>query len=1209
MSFPILLLVLVIPTLAYSSECVIYVDEVNGHDDSNCLQQQGQPCQSLEYVQHNVKNFTNHSVVIEICNPGINLTAALVFDDFIDLSIRGAEGMNQTTINCNTSCSGLSFFNITGLSLSFLQLTNCGAIDKITIQKPYTYKMLTFTSALYIRNCTDVNISNSTLSMSNGTGISIYDTNGQVVIENTDILESFVRNASSDFLVGGGGLFIEFTNFTSGLVNNEHNSNTIYTICNCKISQNIVNVTTWYQTLSSGGGASIAFASNASNISVTLLNCIFQSNYASHYGGGLRVIFKDSVQNNKVSLIETVFINNIVSLMGGGLQISFEFNLDEGLPDNNIVNLTHCDFKNNTAHNGGGVSVFSSQIHQQDSHSAVYFSNCNWTSNTALFGAAVHIMPGVWASERDGHYPLVVFSNTNILSNKVVPFTEVQGVHMVSQIDTEQALQTRTNGAGAFFCTEINVYFSEMTRFVSNNGTALYLSGSIAKFRPSSHVVFHCNNGTNGGAIALLGRSFLFLKGFTTFFFTNNSATQLGGGLYFQSTSQMIQQPCFIYHGLNSTFIFRSNRAGSGRGHHIYVSSFTSCNEFCKKDPIYDCIGDFFFYDPSNNTNSTATLPTQFNLNSTTTGPFKLFPGFPTSLPLVVKDSENNIVSNLGYEAVLENKHFHINIDPSFKYISNDTINIQGQPEGNATLRLDPSSTGISLLMEIVLVECPPGFVLKNGKCECGDIYYYGILKCDPEAYIQYGTWMGPCNPKGTKLCTSSCPLGYCAYRRFYQPLPFNASLLEDTICSPTRTGTSCGSCKANHSVYYNSWTFECGKEDKCHLGVLFFILSTLIPLTILFLGIIVFDANMVNGWNGFLFFMQIITFLPIYANGVIYFPNLIFNVVNWLWFFYNFSNLDFFVFHKLSFCLWKGATVMDILMVQLGCVFFALSLVFITVFVLKQRKLGKYCPCLLRRRYTVLNGLSAFFILCYARCTWTCFRVLVPTCLNDDKHGCIQVAFYDANLSYFKGAHILYSLVAIIFLLFIVILPAFLLLFYPLFFRILGLCNLSESRAAIFLWKMMPIQLLDSFQNPFKNNCRYFSGLYFLYRAVALAVHVFTDNQTQLFIALEVQFVIMIVLHAAFRPYKKKVHNIIDLLLFFNLALITAITTYNFDNFVGSKSNVVVANYANGVFLLMIVLVVLLCIPLVFATAVVIRKVLKKALSGSKYLLIEPTT
>ena len=366
----------------------------------------------------------------------------------------------------------------------------------------------------------------------------------------------------------------------------------------------------------------------------------------------------------------------------------------------------------------------------------------------------------------------------------------------------------------------------------------------------------------------------------------------------------------------------------------------------------------------------------------------------------------------------------------------------------------------------------------------------------------------------------------------------------------------------------------------------------TLIPLTILFLGIIVFDANMVNGWNGFLFFTQIITFLPIRANGIIHFPTPLFKAVNSLLFLYTFFNLDFFDFHLFSFCLWKGAAVMDILMVQLGSICFALSLVFITVFVLKQRKLAKYCPCLLRRRYTVINGLSAFFTLCYARCAWTCFRVLVHTCLNDDEHNCMKVAFYNANLKYFKGLHIPYAIVAIIFLIFIVILPAFFLLFYPLFFRFLGLCNLSESRAAIFLWKMMPIQLLDSFQNPFKNNCRYFSGLYFLYRAVTLALYVFTTDLTQLLTALEIQLVIMIVLHAAFHPYKKKVHNIIDLLLFFNLILINTITTYNFEQFVGSKSSVDLASYTNGVFILMVLLLVLLSLPLVSATVVVITKV-----------------
>ena len=1020
MSSLIVFLMLIMPSLAYSSELVIYVDAVNGHNDSSCLQPRGPPCQSLEYVQQNVKSVTNHSVVIEICNPGINLIAALVFEDFVDLSITGAGNMNQTTINCSTFYSGLSFFNITGLSLSFLQLTNCGAKGNSTVLNPFTHKILILTTAIYILNCTDVTINNSVLRRSNGKGISIYDTNGQVVIENTDILESFVRNTNPDLVVGGGGgMFIEFTKCTPGRVSNScihdkgHNSNAVYTICNCNFFLNAVNATTnssniWYWPLSSGGGAFISFASNATNITMKLINCVFQSNYASHYGGGLKVKFQDSVQNNKVSLINTMFSCNKVLSMGGGVQILFNFNKDNQFLNNNIVSFTLCDFKNNTAHSGGGVSILTSQIPLSDTQSAVTFSNSTWTSNTALYGSAVHIMPGVWASETDNHYPLFMFSNTNISSNKVIPITIITTeAKRVVPAAEDKRLPTWTNGAGAFFCAQINIIFSKITHFLSNNGTALYLSGSIARFKASSQVVFDSNNGTNGGAIALLGQSFLFLQSPSTFSFTNNTARQLGGGIYFQSTSQNAQEPCFIYSGFrpeNSNVTFMSNRAGSGRGHHIYVSSFTSCDAFCENESIYDCIGNFFFNDPDNQT-ATATLPTKFSQNSSDIGPLMVFPGLSLPLPLIVTDLENNSVSNVVYEVVLKNKHSQIQTDPEFKYISNNTIKIQGLPQGNATLHLDVLSTDISLLMEIMLAQCPPGYVLENGKCECGDAYYYGILKCDSEAFLQYGMWMGQCSDTGTKLCTSFCPWGYCILGEFYQPLPLDASVLEQTICSPTRTGIACGSCKTNHSVYYNSWTFECGKEDKCHLGVLFFILSTLIPLTILFLGIIIFDANVVNGWNGFLFFTQIVTFLPIHANGMIYFPTLnTFKVLDSTLFIYTFFNLDFFDYHSLSFCLWKGATVMDILMVRLGCICFALGLVFITVFVLKQHKLAKYFPCLLRRRYTVINGLSAFFTLCYARCAWICFTILVPTCLYNDNFKCPKtVTFYSGDLEYLE--------------------------------------------------------------------------------------------------------------------------------------------------------------------------------------------------------------
>ena len=1215
MNSPVIFFILFIPTLAYSSECVICVDGKHGHNDFSCLQpcEQpcGPPCQSLEYVQQNIKYFTNHSVVIEICNSGINLTTALIFRDFEDLSIRGrgAESTEQSTINCSTSNSGLIFFNITGLSLSFLNFTNCGA--KSYILEHFIQVNLTVMSALCIINCVNASINNSVLYMSNGTGIEIYNTNGQVTIENTDILKSFVRSAGSNPVFGGSGLFIGFSNCTPSLISNScipnggHNSNAIYTICNCNFSQNANTNKSdvLYPLVSNGGGAYIIFKSNATNISVTFSNCTFQNNYALHYGGGMRVLFQDSVRKNKVSLNKTVFLSNSVSLdnaFGGGLQISFDFVKEYegyGLPNDNIVTITFSDFKDNIAPNGGGVSIFSAQIPLQ---SAVHFSNCTWTGNTALYGAAVHIAPDIWDSARENRFPLFLFSNTTVSSNKVI--TRGHQTKEAHQSNMEQGLQIQFNGAGAFFCTQINIVFAEETNFINNNGTALYLSGSIAVFKASSQVLFDGNSGTNGGAIALLGQSFLFPQSPSTFLFTNNTARQLGGGIYFQSASQNVQQPCFIYHGYrleNLAFTFMSNRAGSGRGHHIYASSFDSCNVYCSDTSIYDCIGNFTFCDPHNQTNSTATLPTQFSLN--TTLPLKIFPGLPYTLPLIDKDSENNSVSDMSYAALLETINSQMYIDPAFIY--NNTINIRGQPEGNATLRLDPSSTDISLLMEIVLVECPPGYVLNNGKCECVS---HGVLKCDPIPYIRYGTWIGRCNHTSSLFCTSTCPLGYCVYRSLYESLPLNESYLEQTICSPRRTGFSCGSCKPNHSVYYNSWVFECGREDKCHLGVLFYIVSTLIPLTIVFLVIVVFDTNIVNGWNGFLFFAQIVVFLPIRANGIIHFPTHLNNVLQSLYYVYGFFSLDFFDLQQLSFCLWKGATVMDILMVQLVSICFALSLVFMTVFVLKQHKLAKCFPCLLRRQYTVINGLSAFFILCYARCAWICFMILAPACIYDYNFKCLRtIALYSGSLTYFKGIHIIYAVVAIIFFIFIVILPALLLLIYPLFFRFLGLCNLSESRAAMFLWRMMPIQLLDSFQNPFKNDYRCFAGLYFLYRADAIALRLFTDHLIELVFALELKFIVIIALHAAFQPYKKRVHNIIDLLLFFNLTFICWITTYNLE-----MSTVSLAG--SGIVFWMTFQMFLLCLPLASAIIFIIIKMLiqlRKALKENLYVPIQPRT
>ena len=758
-------------------------------------------------------------------------------------------------------------------------------------------------------------------------------------------------------------------------------------------------------------------------------------------------------------------------------------------------------------------------------------------------------MPGVLASEIEGHYPLLYFSDCNFFSNRVIPAT----------INISSGFQRQINSVGAFFCTQLNVIFHGEMKFLNNTGTAMYLSDSIARFLAFSIVVFDSNTGKYGGGVALVGRSSLNVFDICNFTFVNNSASEIGGGIYFQSTIYNVRPPCFIDRGINrnaSSFNFTGNSAKSDRGHHIYVSSFISCDIACSSHYIYKCIGNFSFRNPNGMENSTATPPVNFTLNEA--DPLQIFPGLSYQLPITFRDEEGREISHLSYEASLQNKTStaNIEIDSAFKYVSNNTIVLHGTPRERATLLLDISSTNTSLLLDVMLAECPPGYTLKNAKCEC-TLSYYGLFMCDPEAHIQHGFWMGQCNSSSSSLCTTYCPYGYCMYNtslhtpRLFSPI--NMSLrgtdLNKFICSPTRSGTVCGKCLQGHSVYYNSWNFKCGSEKYCHLGILFHLLSTIVPLSGLFIVIISFNINFSDGnVNGFILFAQIIVTYNLNVNNTIPFLPAVSQLGNALYFIYHFFNLEFFDLDELSFCLWKGATAMDILTVNFVTILFAFALVLLTAFLLRRKKLLNYFPWLFMRQYTLINGLSALFTLCYSLSSATCFQILYSIHLFDDgQQPYRKVVFLEGDLVPYHGRHIWYAAVAVVFLIFIVILPPLLLIFYPLFFKILSLCNLSECRIAMCLSRIIPIQLLDSFQSPFKDNCRFFAGLYFIFRTIALVTSTMVQDPQSFYAMVELELVLIILLQATIQPYKEKKHNVIDLLLFSNLAIINGITQYNY--------------------------------------------------------------
>ena len=164
--------------------------------------------------------------------------------------------------------------------------------------------------------------------------------------------------------------------------------------------------------------------------------------------------------------------------------------------EHNSITVISCDFTSNFAGMGGGLNIFSHELPFNNDLSAIMFTDSTWTNNTALYGAAVHIVPETWESRSQGRNQLISFVNCSITQNVVID---------LPQADSTEKLQVQRNGAGAFFSIHVTVVFCGVTTFEDNNGTALYLNGSVAIFNASSQVTFSNNSGMNGGAVSLMG--------------------------------------------------------------------------------------------------------------------------------------------------------------------------------------------------------------------------------------------------------------------------------------------------------------------------------------------------------------------------------------------------------------------------------------------------------------------------------------------------------------------------------------------------------------------------------------------------------------------------------------------------------------------------------------------------------------------------------
>ena len=1152
--------------------------------------EEDQHFKSLETVEQilDERNSTGSSIGIVIATPVLNLTSRTEFSDQHSLFIVGSN--ESTTILCNYTNAGIVFANITSVRLIKLKFTSCGT--------PVKVHHTSYISAVTLLSCKTIEIRDVTVYKSNGVGLMVLKHQGNNISVVSSTFEE--NNVTSERELGGGGVYIgsfvaqdigqlsiEFSNCT--FKRNKAHTRHYRHIFTDNVGRNL----TGY---GRGGGLFLAFEQKAmsTNVSAKITDSMFIENTA-FIGSGLSIKIRVGYQQVvEVIIRNTSFESNgykrkekLYAGLGGGIQLDFN-SYNESIISNNIVTMQNVNFTKNYAQHGGGVFIYSHKQVSTTTSKSLLFSKCVFKENRAVTGSAVDISPNVYKRLFPGYTIVPTFINCKFLENRVYVNTKTY----------TSGLQ-RNAGIGTLYASLCDLNFEGYTLFKRNKGTAIHIVNSNAYFHNGS-ARFESNAGIEGGALALIGVSSIVVGPNNTYEFINNKALYRGGGVFVQLIGNhdfSLSRSCFIQYRdrrdgyipllestWNTNITFEMNSAK--RGQSIYATSIFPCqtvnyasNQDQRNNYVRVDISKAFEkwgISLDNERSITEHIATDGDRISSEVPQMihKFIPGHYGEHGVQVFDDLGTGVfeplrteiSNVG----------EVQLDETSLFVLRK-VRLLGKPGSKASLILSTASSRqsyISLCVE--LLECPPGFRIQNEKCECDASSYAGITGCsNSHSYLLPSFWVGMVQdeimPNVSLLVTSSCPLSYC-----YTPsdstktlLPESHDDLEELICgSNNRKGVVCGSCKENYTVYFHSLDNDCREEYLCHIGYLFYIVSELIPVTIVFVTVVVLNISFTSGAvNGFILFSQLLVSLNIDASGLIQLPESIQGVKSGYTIIYGFFNLDFFRGYSTSFCLWKGASALDVVAFKYVTIAYALLLVMsVIVFI---NKCGGQCLGRWYRITTIksslIHGISTFLIICYSQAVQTSLYLVNG---HELQHNILHYSqsnftlskrvWLDSNLKYFGKEHLRYAVPAIIILITTGILP--LMLMYPLLSKLLDMLKVGDSKPAVFIFRwIIPINslkpLLDCFQGCFKDNMRFFSGFYFLYRWSALVAFTAASNFSGAYIATLACFTVFLMVHSLCQPYLNMAHNVIDTLLFADLMLINFISFVHYVIFRNEES------------------------------------------------------
>ena len=1118
-------------------------------------------CSSLKQVFNLLAQ--SYSSVDIVLDPGIyNLTSSYNVTNLHHIRISSKNATIQCGLSVDDSGTGIAFIRVSNLTIEHVNIIGCGMRHASTVFGKD--KIILVRSALFVQNSTSISLCNMSISNSNGTGLIMYDTNGTVSITETSFINNKLNVTEQGLLTaGGGGIYIHFTNCTSGLVacdpnSNLYNKHTMYVIDKCIFQNNnasyplndsdIGNIPSETSvTFGSGGGISVWFYGNASNNIIHILHSSFINNSAG-LGGGINIRNKQNAYYNFVKIAHCFFTNNTSSREGGGagLSMGYETYQDRAKTTHNKYIVDNCSFTQNQAVNGvgGGVTLFGSRMQHPTNHFTI--CNSHFAQNKALFGSAIEVNRQYYESILEGTTFSLTIKNCSFINNS---------------LDYPKLLSTKVSSVGAVATSGVNIIFKGSLLFSGNNSTALAVEGAVIEFYNNSQIKFYDNNGVNGGGILLTNDAWMNIYPNCSVHFVRNTAMHYGGAIYVKLSTHfdyVLSHVCFFRYYLESVppdrwhfnFTFINNTAGNS-DNSVFVTTLKPCRRAYKQGFIKTLLvnGNMHQHPPHNTTpNVIVTAPDKFNFS--TNGTLAIIPGevFNLTTQLRVVDEQGQTVKPIYFIAAC--------IGPLSPYVmplyhlTNGSIQIAGKQGETCHLQLQTHE--IATTIQITMSKCPPGFMFNDNEllCECkvdGTPAIKGCNLATFQAYLDPFYWIGYQNisQNHTKdnnvqyMLYSFCPYRFCYNKTIAQhiPLPHYASQssLDHFVCSNSkRTGILCAKCIDGYSVTMNSPTFICHHCRNQSLGVLYLVLSYILPVSLLFYFIMAYNIRMTTGPIGaYLFFSQIISsqfpFMGHFSDEYQATSSVVIAI-------YSISNLNFFHHSVFSYCLFSSAGTVDILAFNLLLSLYPVLLVFVYFLFRRFCNWTHHCRSKFRlSRKSVTHGICAFLILSFAKINVLAFGLLKSVDMNY-MNGTLykRVVYFQGDIEYFRNVQYnVYATGSLFIIAVVILIPTLILVLHPIMITVVSYFEWGDSKCVGFVNKFLLIHklkpVLDSFQGDYKDNLSIFAGLHsFLYRIVFFSIMVAasTPDVDHLLLLMMAFFLVILLIHVLVMPFKNYIDN-----------------------------------------------------------------------------------